>query len=347
MVKHFNKSKNYTMKKNFRHLSVLLATFMLFTLFSCSLDDGVDGVELPDEFTVNQIVVFSDFLTLLEEAINLAGLDDLLEGNGEFTLFAPSDAALQEFLDGTQLSDIPTEDLRQLLLNHIVPGTIRAEELNTLGSGYVNTLSTAGPDSNNLSLYFNTEGGISLNGGVDNGGALVINGLTNSQATNGIVHIINDVIELPNIVTFAAADPNFSTLVSALTTDGLTNDFISILSSSNGSAFSTVFAPVNTAFEALVTELDGINELGDLAVATLETVLTYHVSQPFNIRAEDLTSGQVVSTLNGDTFTVSFPADAPIITDVNTRATNIIVINVQATNGVIHGIDRVLLPTLE
>lgn len=335
------------MKKISNSATRFVAMCTLLFVLSCSVDDGVEGVPLPDEFTVTQIVNFSGALNLLEEALILTGLDATLDGSGEFTLFAPSDAAFEALLDGAELTDVPVEDLTQLLLNHVVAGSITSSDLATLGSGYVDTFSTAGPEENNLSLFFNATDGVVVNGGSANGGASVVDGLADSMATNGVVHIVDAVIGLPNIVTFALADPNLSTLVTALTADGLTNDFVAILSAPPaGSAFSTVFAPTNMAFGDLLTELD-VMALGDIPVATLEAVLTYHVSQPFNVRAEDLVDDQIVSTLNGDTFTVNLPAGAdPTITDVNMRVTNIIVINIQATNGVIHAVDQVLLPTL-
>ncbi len=334
------------MKKSLNYITRILSISLLIIIFSCSLssDDG-DTIEFPDNFTITQVVNFSGGLTILEEAFNITGLDVTLDGTGEFTLFAPSDTAFQNFLAGTSLNDIPVEDLRQLLLNHVIPGAVRAADLSTLQSGYVTTLATNAPNDNNISMYFNTSDGIVLNGGADNNGAAILDGFTDSEATNGIVHIIDDIIELPTVANLAAANPDFSTLISAIGTSGLTTNLIDLLSLPPGgiSPF-TVFTPNNSAFTDLLTELS-ISSLDEVDIATLEAILQYHVVQSANTRAEALNKGQVIGTLNGASFTVNLPTNAnPTLRDVNDRVSNIVFTNIQGTNGVIHTIDQVLLP---
>jgi uncharacterized surface protein with fasciclin (FAS1) repeats len=142
-------------------------------------------------------------------------------------------------------------------------------------------------------------------------------------------------------VTFALADPNFSTLVQALTVTGLTTDFVSVLS---GEGPFTVFAPTNAAFQALLDSNPDWNTLTDIPVATLEAVLLYHVTSAGNVRAEQLVNGQEVTTLsNGATFSIDLNGATPMIMAGSNQA-NIIATDVQATNGVIHAIDAVILP---
>ena len=105
----------------------------------------------------------------------------------------------------------------------------------------------------------------------------------------------------------------------------------------------TVFAPTNDAFGALLIET-GIPTLGDIPLELLENTLNTHVIGFLNARAEDLVQDQVLATL-GSTLTVSL-TDGPQLTDENGRVANIIVTNVQAYNGVVHVIDKVLLPLL-
>jgi uncharacterized surface protein with fasciclin (FAS1) repeats len=116
-------------------------------------------------------------------------------------------------------------------------------------------------------------------------------------------------------------------------------DYVSILS---GTGPFTVFAPTNAAFAALLTEL-GVPNLNAIPAATLNSVLQYHVVNGANVRAENLTNGQVVTTFGGSTFTVGLTGGAKI-TDAKAWVSNIIVTNVQANNGVVHAIDKVLLP---
>ena len=182
-------------------------------------------------------------------------------------------------------------------------------------------------------MYINTESGVTLNG---------ISTVTTADinAANGVVHIVDSVIALPTVVTFAVADPTFGTLVSALTRPDQP-DFVSVLSTANGTSPApfTVFAPTNTAFEDLLTEL-GISSLDDIDTATLTATLNTHVIAGANVREENLVDG-TVSTLGDD---IVINATNATITDQNGRISNIIVTNVQAANGVVHAIDKVLLP---
>jgi len=174
-----------------------------------------------------------------------------------------------------------------------------------------------------------------------------LNGISNVTAadisvSNGVIHAVDVVIDLPTVVTFATADATFENLVAALTRQDQP-DFVSILSTPFGTnpAPFTVFAPTNDAFADLLAEL-GVNDLSDIDTATLTATLNMHVIAGANVRAEDLVDG-MATTLGGD---IIIDAGNAVITDPNGRMSNIIVVNVQASNGVVHAIDKVILPQL-
>jgi len=149
-----------------------------------------------------------------------------------------------------------------------------------------------------------------------------------------------EVPALPNIVEIAQGNEDFSILVQALTREDLTINFVELLTSDGPF---TVFAPTNAAFVALLGELQ-VEGLNDIPVATLEAVLQYHVVAGAVVKAGDLTEGQVVTTaLAGGTFTIGLAGGAKI-TDANDRVANIILTDVMASNGVVHAIDKVILP---
>lgn len=141
-----------------------------------------------------------------------------------------------------------------------------------------------------------------------------------------------------NIVQIAQGDANFSILVQALTRSDLSTNYATVLS---GTGPFTVFAPTNAAFAALLTEL-GYASLNDIPAATLEAVLKYHVVSG-KVLSSSLTEGQVVTTLNPGTFKVGLSGGAKI-TDAKGRVSNITSVDIEGTNGVIHAIDKVLLP---
>lgn len=317
----------------------LLLVFFAVTLNSCSSDD--DNNIVNDGNSIADIAAKTENLSILTQALTKADLTLTLDGSGEFTVFAPTNAAFTAFLQAkgfATLDDVPTPVLKEILLNHVISGEVTSSSIST---GYVKTLAKGSASAENtLSMYINTSQGVVLNGGTANGGAMVTS--ADIMADNGVIHIVNGVIDLPTIVTHAVANPDFSILVQALTRNDQP-DFAGILSGTENSPF-TVFAPNNSAFVSLLAELE-LTGLSDIPQAVLENTLKYHVVVNNNVLSTDLTENMEVTTFQGDTFTVNLNEGATI-TDANNRTSTIIATDVQASNGVIHAINTVILPSL-
>ena len=315
------------MKKS---LKLVWVAFIALATFSCSSDNN-NPIVIPTNNTITGIASRNANLSILVQALTRADLADTLTGSGSFTVFAPTNEAFQTFLGaGVSVNDVPVATLKEILLNHVISGALTSSQLST---GYVKTLAKGTASSTNtLSMYVNTTSGVKLNG--------VSNVTTaNIAASNGVIHVVDAVIGLPTIVTHATANANFSSLVGALTSAGQP-DFVTILS---GTGPFTVFAPTNDAFTSLNAEL-APGGIESVSVSNLTKVLQYHVVSG-NILAESLTEGQVVNTLQTpQTFTIQLAGGAKI-KDVNNRPSNIIATDVQCSNGVIHVLDKVLLPT--
>ncbi len=201
-------------------------------------------------------------------------------------------------------------------------------------TGYVSTLAKGNASSaKNLSMYINTASGVRING-------ISTVTKTDISASNGVIHKVDKVIGLPTVVTHALANPNFSSLVTALSRSDMPN-FAAILSGTTNSPF-TVFAPTNAAFTSLLTELS-LPNLGAVPTSTLENVLKYHVVAGANVLSTDITNNMNVTTFQGGTFKITTTGGVKI-TDANNRVSNVIATDVQCSNGVIHAIDKVLLP---
>lgn len=312
----------------------LLALSIIFT--SCSDDD--DNQPTPVETnTIVDIVAGNPDFSSLGSALAITNLTSVLASDGPFTVFAPTNDAFADFLTANgfaTLEDVPVDALASTLLNHVIGGVYNAADLET---GYINTSAVFNGEADApLSMYVNTTEGVTLNG---------ISSVTTADvaADNGVIHIVDAVITLPSVVTFAAADAaTFSELVGALVRADQP-DYVSILSTANGTAPApfTVFAPTNQAFTNLYAELN-VSGIEDVDGAILTATLNTHVVAGANVRAEDLVSG-TVATLGDD---LEIDATTAIITDPNGRTSQVIVTNVQAANGVIHTIDTVLLPQL-
>ncbi|MFC4220570.1 fasciclin domain-containing protein [Flagellimonas marina] len=307
--------------------------------------NGVSSVVTPDVKALNGVVhvvdAVIDLPNIVDHAVanpNLTSLVAALTDGGnttftdllsneeeEFTVFAPVNDAFAAFTNPN------SNDINAILSNHVVVGA--AAFSSGLMNSYVNTAAEFDTDEN-LSLYINTDDGVTLNG-VSNVA------IADIVATNGVIHAVDAVIDLPTVVTFAVADPNFSTLVQALTELTPSTDFVSVLSAQGGAGDDpfTVFAPTNAAFEALAA----IPAEDDLI-----PVLQHHVVAGANVRSGDLSDGITATTLEGDAITINLPGTGDNIADVTDGAGNtgigIDAVDVQAINGVIHVLDAVLIP---
>jgi len=316
--------------------SLLLSTLLI--LSSCGNAQNNEEEAAADEQDLTDIVTFaknSENYTILAEALTTANLADALSGEGPFTVFAPDNAAFQALLDSNEdwngLADIPVATLTAVLTNHVVAG---AKVMSgDLSEGYVTTMSKTSLNDAATSVYVNLEDGVMLNGNVKVVAADV-------EASNGVIHGVDAVIGLPNIVTFATSNPNLSILVAALTREDLEADFVSVLS---GDGPFTVFAPTNAAFQALLDSNDAWNGLEDIPAETLAAVLSYHVSAAGNVRSTDLAQDMEVPTVADATLTVDLSGEAPQIVGGSSTA-NVVLADIQGTNGVVHVIDTVLLP---
>lgn len=308
--------------KNYAKLIKLTLLVVSSTLmFSCSDDDSSQ-----QNNSITDIASGNPNFSILVDALTRANLAETLDQEGSYTVFAPTNEAFMNFLDDNgfeSLDDVPVATLTQVLLNHVVSGTNLSTGLTT---GYVKTLATGSASSTNtLSMFINTASGVRLNG---------VSSVTSADiiADNGVIHVVDAVIGLPTIVTHATANPNFSTLATLLTEQELVGTL-------NGTASSpfTIFAPLNSAFDTATLNLySGLNSTQKTAV------LTYHVVPGANVLSNAIPSGPI-TTFETGTFTIS----GTVITDEQSRATNIVATDVQASNGVIHAVNQVLLPNLD
>jgi len=307
----------------------LIVLCSIFVFLSCSDDDdnNSNGGGMEEETTIVDLAVDTADLSILVDALTRADLVTTLQGDGPFTVFAPTNDAFQAFLTANNfasLEDIPVDVLTDVLLNHVVSGTNLSTGLST---GYISSLSTAGAGDRNLSLYIDTTSGVSINGVADVSTADV-------TADNGVVHIVDGVIGLPTIVDHALANDAFSSLVGALTADGNTT-FTDLLSGTDTDF--TVFAPINEAFTAFTNPNEN----------DINNVLSYHVipgTAAFSDALMNMYVGTAATNADGDTLNQYINTDSGV--SIN-GSSNVAVADVVAINGVVHAVDAVIdLPTV-
>jgi uncharacterized surface protein with fasciclin (FAS1) repeats len=269
----------------------------------------IDEVLLPPSGDIVETAVAAGFSTLAT-AVTEAGLVEALQGEGPFTVFAPTDeafAALPEGVLAGLLAD--TEALTSVLLYHVVPGQIFSGNL------------TDGATAQTLQGQSVT---VDLSSGVDIDDASVT--AADIIATNGVIHVIDEVLLL-DIVQTVLSNDDFSTLATAVSAAGLVDAL-------RGDGPFTVFAPTNAAFDALPA-----GTLNALLADTdaLTEVLTYHVLDGA-VYAGDLPGVVSAQTLAG------YPVLFDLSSGAQINESNIVVTDIPVRNGVIHVIDAVLLP---
>lgn len=296
----------------------------------------IDKVVLPTDRNIVQLAQATPSFSVLVEAVAAAGLVDTLTGDGPFTVFAPTDAAFGALLSELGLSKaqlLANKPLLSAVLTyHVIAGErVLAEDLRE--GGQEQTV-------NGQKLGFRLSGGPRI---VDARGRVVNITATNVQASNGVIHVIDRVLlplipETRDLVTIAQSQPQFSLLVEAVTAAGLVDAL-------KAPGPLTVFAPTNDAFVALLGELGVTKDALFANRPLLTSVLTYHVL-PRKVVAADLRDHLNLTTLQGQKIRIDV-TDGPRIRDARGRVSNIVATDVAAGNGVIHAIDRVILPRSE
>jgi uncharacterized surface protein with fasciclin (FAS1) repeats len=277
---------------------------------------------------VVQLAQSNPDLSILVEAVDAAGLSATLKQAGPYTVLAPTNAAFAALLTelgvtkAQLLADKPL--LTSVLTYHVLPTTVRKADIplgravTTVQGGIfkVDTVGTALRITDGRNRTANITA-------------------TDLHASNGVVHVIDKVI-LPankNIVQTAQSLPDFSILVEAVVAADLQGTL-------SGAGPFTVFAPTNAAFAALLAEL-GISKEALLAnKALLTKVLTYHVV-PSRVLKANVPVGTPITTVQGETFSISASL---AISDQRGRSANIVATDVLTSNGVIHVLDKVILP---
>jgi len=259
---------------------------------------------------IDQAEELGNFETLLG-AVEQAGLRTTLKYTGDFTIFAPSDAAFNALPNGL-LESLTTDQLAQILLYHGIQGEIFAGDL----------LAEQAPVTlNGEPLFITAESG---NVTVNENSSVTT---ADVDVTNGVIHAVDNVL-LPDafgtVIDIVGKRFNLTTLVGALSDANLIDDL-------SGEGPFTVFAPTNAAFDALSSIPSGQD---------LENTLLFHVI-PSAVLSGDLEASQTVETLNGDTVEITVSGDGAVEIDGSAVVQTA---DLEGTNGVVHIIDGVLTP---
>lgn len=318
-------------RKLFSRSALLAALTLPVFLTSCDKDDDDTPVATN---TVTDVVVKNDNFSTLEAAVIRANLQATLSGTGPFTVFAPDNAAFAASgITTTVLNTLTPAQVQSILLYHTIGAKILAADV---PAGPNAKVVTAGGDS-----VFVTK----------NASGVYINGIkvntADVAADNGVIHVIGRVLNPPvgNIVETAQAS-GLDSLVKAVLRATNAPGGDPTLANTLSTARLTVFAPTNAAFTQLLGALS-LTDINQIPVATLLAVLRYHVvgGRAFS---SDLANGSLAMLAGGNTtinLTNGVSGGPTILGNGNGgNKSNITGTNIVCRNGVVHLVDRVLLP---
>lgn len=312
------------LRKLFAPMSFVLVSMFVFS--SCNDDEPT--VTPPAAKTITAIVVEDAQFSTLESALIKADLSTSLDATGPFTVLSPTNDAFTKA--GIKLDSLSKDALSPILMSHVLTGMIKSADFK---SGKLST----GNSANDIYISKNAEG-VFINGNIK-----VVS--TEVLATNGVIHSIDNVITIPNksLIDMAKADANFSELVTLVTAADPSVAAALTDASANGY---TVFAPTNAAFTELYKDstttkailLDPANK------ALLTSVLLYHVV-PNRVFSTDLpnVTGEVQTANTAGKVSFDLAGGAKV-KGTKSGTSNITSANKLATNGVLHTIDKVLMP---
>ena len=291
------------------------------------LDTVLDPADKPVD--VVDTAVANGSFTALAGALTKAELVPTLKGAGPFTVFAPTDAAFAKLGD---ISGLTKADLTPILTYHVLPAkTIAADVVKADGTRVPTVLSSGGGASANKTLKVTIKDGKVLLDYAVNVTA------TDIIATNGVVHVIDRVLNPLDIVETASATTALSTLVTAVTAAEL------------GSALQadgpfTVFAPTNDAFAGIQSTVDTL--LLPANKAKLQQVLKYHVLPAAVPAATVLTlNGQdTPATLEGLKIRIGVTGSNVFLDPATTNAP-VTGTDIFTRNGIVHTVGKVLIPS--
>lgn len=327
--------------KTRKFISTLLICSMVSLGFLACSDDDDDDVQPTNNnnnnnnngVTISEQIAANAELDSLEVAIAYVGLKSSLESSGNYTVFGLSNQAFRDLLQEysvQRVSHLADTTLMDLLEYHISSeAEYKSADLN--GRMYINSMNSSGPNNTQLSIQVNGNGGsIELNGK-----ATVIH--ADIEASNGVVHIIDNYLDKPTILTFLEVDGRFDSLLI------LVRNNLYSYENTFSTGIRTVFAPDNQAFEAYINSEGNYNQISDINILTIPAFLDYHYIASANIQSGQMSDGQTLSTKQGSDLTVDLTNGLQLTTSDTTQSNvNVSETDIQASNGVLHRVDAVL-----
>ena len=330
---------------NINKIFFLIIVILSIIISSCKKAEDVPTIVAINTIT-DKLVADSASYKLLKQAVFKAGLNFKFKTTGAYTLFAPDDSAFLNIgITSTIIKDsISLAGLAKLILYHTTSPKILAANIAIDSLTRQKTL-----DGDSFYVYKNVAGGVFVNG-------IIVKAL-NKEADNGVIHKLSSILRQPtgNII-LTAASVGLDSLVVAITRVNSTTAALggdSTFTATLNNRPLTVFAPTNAAFRALLTSLS-FTRISQIPVLQLKTILRYHLvtNRVFTpqLKSDSLTMiaglpNKTVVDIGANPITIKGKnTNGLVVAGTTNNTCAITATNIVCHNGVVHVIDKVLLP---
>ena len=279
---------------------------------------------------IESLPYFEDFMYALEKA----NLTYLMEENGPYTVFAPVQASFSVFRNKykiNHLDEFPEDKLADILLYHFIHGDWTLAEI---PPGYHATLLRERTTGNPIDLY------------VEKNDIFRINGLNTIDepdlgTLNGYIQSIKSILDIPTVLDQLANNKDFSMIFEILKRGDLDPELMDHFSNIDPVTF---LAPTNKAVESFLEAHPDWQTVHDIPSENLNDILRNHLVINRNIVLNNMKKDLNLNSEYGQEFTVHIDYPEWSVLGASKKLANLTIRDIQAVNGIIHQIDRVLSP---
>jgi len=328
------------MKNSKLFVYFLLVTSLSLGLYACSkeVDDDIQEVERNNKVLKENIalnIALNSQTDSFHLALSAANMLSTFRENGHFTLFTSINNAFELYINAdstiARVSDIPRKKLTAILQYHTLNKILTTADFTN--HPYATTLNTEAPNGEAVSLKIDASNGFLINTNTR-----IIQ--ADIEASNGVIHLIDKILSPKNIQELLENNRQFDSLLVAISL--CSTDFVTKFSSDNSY---TIFAADNQAFIDFLNSNSSWNRIADIDTNSLDSILKNHFVENKNIRTYAFYQGQTIPNMNNGAIAVDLPNGIAVVSTNSTQGkVNLKTSDIQGNNGVIHQIEKVLLP---
>lgn len=274
--------------------------------------------------------ILNDFMYVMQKT----HLTDLMVEDGPYTVFAPIQISFEKFRIENRLINIdqyPEDDMRKILRYHVLPGRWSVFDM---PSGYYETMLHEKTTGNPIDLYIEDDYIFWING-------LNIIFDADLPSANGFIHAVKAVLKIPTMLDQLSVNKDFTLISEIMNRKDIDPELKALLTDDVPDTF---FAPTDKAILSFLDNNPAWSTIEDIPAESLNEIIRNHLLSNENIVMDGIKEDLMLTLSNGNTIVVKIEYPKWLIMQENRTIASINVKDIQGVNGVVHQVDRVLIP---